>query len=124
MGILGDLVMNSININNSSYRPGDPTTELLKSIHKVTIDNLIDVAQGKDADVPADVLDLGNQVVPKFWHSKVLMERAILDSLEKEYDPEGYRQSKKYEREHSEGMWWGQGESPEALRPGTAIGDY
>lgn len=122
MGILGDLVMNSVNINNSSYRPGDPTTELLKAVHKVTADNLIDVAQGNPADVPADLYNLGDQLVPKFWHTKVLLERAILDDLEQQADPEGYRRAQQYQREHSEGMWWPSGGGSEALRPETAFG--
>jgi hypothetical protein len=122
MGILGDLMMNYININNSSYSPGDPTTELLKAVHKVTVDNLIDVAQGRPADIPADVFNLGNQLVPKFWHSKVLMERAILDAVQREYDPEGYRRALQYQRDHEEGMWWGRGEDPQALRLETAFG--
>jgi hypothetical protein len=122
MGILGDLVMNSININNSSYRPGDPTTELLKAAHKLTVDNLIDAANGDPIDAGADAFNLGEKLVPKFWHTRVLLERAILDDLEKQVDPEGYRRALKYEREHQEGMWWETGGSPEALRPETAIG--
>jgi len=122
MGILGDLVMNSININNSSYRPGDPTTELGKALLKVTADNLIDAAQGRPTDIPADVYNLGDQLVPKFWHTKVLLERAILDDLEQQVDPEGYRRSQQYQQEHSEGMWWPSEGAPEALRPETAFG--
>lgn len=123
MGILGDLVMNSININNSSYRPGDPTTELGKALLKVTADNLIDAAKGDPTDIPADLYNLADQLVPKFWHTKVLLERAILDDLEQQADPEGYRRAQQYQREHSEGMWWpSDGGGPEALRPETAIG--
>lgn len=122
MGILGDVMMNYININNSSYRPGDPTTELLKAIHKLTIDNVIDVAQGKDADLGVDVLDLGNQLMPRFWHTKLIMERAFLDELEQQVDPAGYREALRYEQQHEEGMWWGTGRDPEVPELSTAFG--
>jgi hypothetical protein len=123
MGILGDVVMNGLNINNSSYRPGDPTTELLKSIHKLTLDNVIDAAQGRDVGLGADTYQLGEQLVPKFWHTKVIMERAILDELEQLADPAGYREAQRYQREHEEGMWWASGEDPEAPDFSTALGE-
>lgn len=122
MGILGDVLMNWININNSQYRPGDPTTELLKSVHKLTLDNMIDMANGDEVEGVKDALDLGNQLIPRFWHTKVIFERELMDAAEREYDPAGYRRAKQYEREHAEGMWWGQGEDPQAIRLETAVG--
>jgi hypothetical protein len=122
MGILGDVLMNWININNSPYAPGNPTTEFLKAVHKVSLDNLIDYANGDEIEGVKDTINLANQVIPKFWHTKLLFERQLMDSIEQEYDPAGYRRAKQFEREHEEGMWWGAGDEPEAIRLETIVG--
>lgn len=124
MGILGDLIFNNINISNSSYRPGNPTEEYLKAAHKLTIDNLIDAAKGDDLEVGADALNFLDENTPDFWYMKLLMQRSIMDQALEMADPAGYRAKQRYEREHAEGMWWGQGDEPEAINPATAIGDY
>lgn len=122
MGILGDLIMNALNLNGSSYRAGDPTTELLKAVKRLTIDNLLDAAQGEKIEAVADVVKMSDQVLPKMWYMKLLFERELMDQITQEVDPAGFAASRRYEQEHEEGMWWGQGQAPEALRPETAVG--
>jgi len=105
-GILGDLVFNNININNSQYRSGNPTLEYLKSAHKLTIDNLIDAMQGRPTDAGKDTLDFARANVPNLWYTKLLFDRALGDELMQQTDPAGYKMKKKYLQEHEEGMWW------------------
>lgn len=122
LGILGDLVFNNININNSSYRPGDPTTELFKAIHKVTLDNLIDLGQGKELDIGADAYKLVDQLVPKLWYMKLAIAREFGDQMFAEVDPAGYSRRLQYEQEYEEGQWWQQDAAPEAPELETAFG--
>lgn len=122
LGILGDLVFNNINISNSTYRPDDPTTEGFKAFHKLTLDNLIDIGQGKDADIGADAYNMVDKLVPKIWYMKLIIARSLGDYLDSEVDPAGHAKRLQYEQEYKEGQWWGQGESPEAPRPETAVG--
>lgn len=106
-GIVGDLVFNNININNSQYRSGNPTAEYLKSAQKLTFDNLIDYIQGRPVNAGKDALDFARANIPNLWYTKLLFDRALGDELMKQTDPSGYKMKKKYLKEHEEGMWWG-----------------
>lgn len=124
LGILGDLVFNNINISNSGYRPGNPTEEYLKSAHKLTVDNLIDAAQGKELNLGADAARFIDKNMPNFWQFGLIWDRALGDELLRQSDPKAYAAKRRYEREHEEGMWWGMGEDPDTPDLETAAGEF
>lgn len=121
-GILGDFIYNNINLSNSTYHPGTPTEEYLKKAKKLTIDDMIAAAQGKEPKVGKDAMTFIDANTPDLWYTKLLWQRAVSDQLFREADPVGWDRYQRYTREHEEGMWWGPDQGPEAIRPGTAIG--
>lgn len=135
LGILGDFVFNNVNLSNSSYRPGNPSEEYLKSLHKLTLDNLIDAGQGilyeagatdtapDDIEAGKDLIKFIDANVPDIWYAKLVLQRAIHDDVFERADPAGYRRYQQYLQEHEEGMWWESGEEPRAPNLATAIGN-
>lgn len=135
LGILGDFVFNNINLSNSSYRPGNPTTEYVKKLHKLTLDNMIDAGhtamyEAGSVTTPPDDLQAGKDMLqfidanaPDLWYAKLIWQRAISDDLFERSDPKGWARYQGYLQEHEEGMWWAPGEEPEAPNLATATGD-
>lgn len=122
LGILGDLVFNNINMNNSPHGRDNPTTQYVRSAHKLTIDNLIDAWQGKELELPADMKEFIDANIPDLWYTKLLWDRAVDDELFQQTDPKGWRRYQQYLNEHEEGMWWEPGRGPRAPELETAIG--
>jgi hypothetical protein len=135
LGIVGDLVFNNVNMSNSPRFSGDPTTEYLKKLHKLTIDNLWDA--GANAayergyrDEPSDELNVGKDAldfmdanVPDLWYTKVIWERAIGDELMQQGDPAAWERKQRYHDENvPQGRWWELSGEPEAPRLETAVG--
>lgn len=135
LGILGDFVFNNINLSNSSYRPGNPTAEYLKTLHKLTLDNMIDAGHALlydrgSIDTPPDELDVGRDTlrfldanVPDLWYAKLIWQRALTDDMFERADPAGWQRYQRYLQEHEEGMWWEPGEEPTAPNLETAVSD-
>jgi len=125
LGILGDVVMNNFNLSNSPYRAGNPSEQFLATAQKATLDNLIDAYNGEEElKIGADMLKLSDAMLPNFWQVDLVLQRTVDDTFTQMIDPAGYEMRKRYEQEHAEGMWWGQGESAQAPNLATAIGDY
>lgn len=134
LGILGDFVFNNVNLSNSSYRPGNPTAEYAKALHKLTLDNMIDYGRSimyergmideapDDIQAGKDVLKFIDANVPDLWYAKLILQRAIHDDIFERADPAGWERYQGYMREHEEGMWWEPGEEPQAPNLETAIG--
>ena len=134
LGILGDMVFNNINLSNSSRRPGNPTEEYLRALHRLTLDNVIDAGhaalyaagatstQPDDLELGSDLLRFMDANVPDLWQTKLVLQRAITDDLFERADPAGWQRYQRYLREHEEGMWWAPGEDPQVPNFATAIG--
>lgn len=123
LGIFGDFIFNNINVSNSSYKPGNPTEEYLRKLHKLTIDNLIDYARGEEIELGKDVLGFVDANVPDLWWMKLAWQRGVSDEIFKETDPAGWARYERYLREHEEGMWWEPGDEPTVPQLETAFGD-
>lgn len=121
MGILGDFIFNNINVSNSNYTQDDPTTALFKAAHKATLDNVIDAGSGEDLEVGKDLYNLADELVPKLWFMKLIMQRSIQDELMRQVDPAGYARRRKYEQEYESGQWWGMNDEPSAPDISTAV---
>lgn len=117
LGILGDLIVNNLGLVNSGYNKSSPTYEYLAKWGRLGRDVIID----RDK-VPKDLLDAVNATIPDLWYMKLILEREWDDTLLELADPTAYARKKRYEREHTEGQWWGQGEDPTAPDLTTAVG--
>ena len=126
LGILGDMLFNNINLSNSRYRSSNPTTEWLKTAHKLTLDNMIDAGQthlynqgylaqpGDDVQAGRDTLQFMDANIPDLWYMKLVWQRALADDMFQRSDPAGWAKYQRYLSEHEEGMWWAPGEEPTA----------
>jgi len=112
LGILGDVLFNTIDIANSKYRPGNPTEEYLKSLVRLTAGNAGKVARGEETSAAKDALLFADKNIPDFWQTKLLVNRYVMDELLREADPAAYERKLRYQQESTEdrGTWWGIGE--------------
>lgn len=126
-GIVGDLLLNSINMSNSARPYSNPTMEFLDRARQLTVGNAWKAAFGDEPptrnDVAADAARLIDAAVPDLWYAKLLFNRAIKDDLMQTLDPSGWQRRQRYLREHEEGSWWAPGGEPQAPNLATAIGD-
>lgn len=113
LGILGDMIMNSVNMSNGRHSPGNPTTEYLKKA----------MALLKPGDEGKDALRFLDANVPDFWYAKLVLNRTIMDEAMRQADPAGWERSKQYMQEHEAGTWWGPDEDPHAPNFETVLGD-
>ena len=113
LGILGDFIMNSVNMSNGRHSPGNPTEEYFKKALNLA-------RPGNDA---RDALRFLDANLPDFWYSRLILDRTIHNEAMRQADPAGWRRYQQYLREHEEGMWWEPGEEPEAPNFATAIGN-
>jgi hypothetical protein len=125
-GIVGDLLLNSINMSNSARPYSNPTMEFLDKARELTVGNAWDAVFGEEPptsdDVTKDAAKLIDASVPDLWYAKLLFERAIKDDFMRTIDPAGWQRKQQYLREHEEGMWWESGTEPTAPNLETAIG--
>lgn len=126
-GIVGDLLLNSINMSNSARPYSNPTMEFLDKARKLTVGNAWDAAFAEEKpttdDVTADAAKFIDAAVPDLWYSRLLFNRAIKDDFMRTIDPGGWERKQRYLEEHEEGTWWEPDEEPETPNLTTAIGD-
>lgn len=126
-GIVGDLLLNSINMSNSARPYSNPTMQFLDRARQLTVGNAWDAIFGEETptreDVATDAARLIDASVPDLWYASLLFNRAIKDDFMQTIDPAGWRRRQRYLREHEEGMWWAPDEEPTAPNFATAIGD-
>lgn len=126
-GIVGDLILNNLNMSNSARPYSNPTMEFLNKARKLTVGNAWDAAFAEEPpdtkDVAADAAKFLDAAIPDLWYSRLLFERAIKDDFMQTVDPAGWQRKQQYLQEHEEGMWWAPDEEgPEAPNLETAIG--
>lgn len=118
LGILGDFVFNNINVSNSRYRPENPLMQQWRAIQGLTLDNLIDYANGEELNLRGDAAKAANQLMPKLWWFRAVWDRKVADELLKMNDPKAYAKlvenQRAQEEETGQGRWWGAGEEPRA----------
>lgn len=115
LGILGDVLFNTIDIANSKYRPGNPTEEYVRSLIRLTGGNAMKAMRGEETSVGKDALLFADKNIPDFWQTKLLVNRYFMDELLREADPAAYERKVRFQQESTEdrGTWWGMGEEPE-----------
>lgn len=125
-GIVGDLILNNLNMSNSARPYSNPTAEFLNKVRELTAGNAWDYAFAEEPpttnDVTADAAKVVDAAIPDLWYLRLLFDRAIKDDFMRTVDPAGWERKQRYLKEHEEGMWWASGEEPEAPNLATAIG--
>jgi hypothetical protein len=126
-GIVGDLLLNSLNMSNSARPYSNPTMEFLDKARKLTVGNAWDYVFGEEPpttdNMTADGVKFLDAAVPDLWYSRLLFDRAIKDDFMQTIDPAGWERKQQYLREHEEGMWWAPDGEPTTPNLETVIGD-
>lgn len=134
LGVVGDLIFNSINTNNSGRFNSNPTFDWLAKARDLTLGNLFKAlnnygiehnywdGEPSEINVGADAYALLNASVPDLWQTQLLFDRAFRDSLMQNVDPAGWDRRQRLMQEHEQGMWWAPGEQPSAPNLSTAMG--
>lgn len=136
LGVVGDLIFNSINMNNSTRANSNPTFDWLAKARDLTLGNLAKgvknygteqnwwQADPEDINVSADAFALLDASVPDLWETQLLFNRAIKDDMMQTIDPAGWQRRQQYMQQfHQQGQWWAPGEGPQAPNLATAMGD-
>lgn len=113
LGILGDVLFNTIDTATGGYKSGSPTEEYIKSLAKLTVGNSFKAVQGKDTSIAKDSLAFAQKNIPSFWQTKLIVNRYLADEMLMQADPAAWERKKRYEAEHEAGMWWAMGEEPD-----------
>lgn len=125
-GILGDFIFNNINVSNSRFRPESPMAQQWKAIQGLTIDNLVDYANGEELKIGADTVKAANALMPRLWWFRAVWDRAVSDEMLKVSDPKAYQKlietQRGNEEETGQGMWWGTGQDARAPNLESAVG--
>lgn len=126
-GIVGDLILNNLNMSNSARPYSNPTMEFLSKARKLTVGNAWDYAFDEEPpttnDITADGVKFLDAAIPDLWYMRGLFDRAIKDDFMRTIDPAGWERKQQYLREHEEGMWWAPDKDPRAPNLATAVGD-
>lgn len=136
LGVVGDLIFNSINTNNSTRFNSNPTFNWLAAARDLTLGNMAKGiknygsernwwdADPEEINIAADAYQLLDASVPDLWQTQLLFNRAIKDDIMQAIDPAGWQRRQRYMQQfHQQGMWWESGEEPQAPNLATAIGD-
>lgn len=135
LGVVGDFIFNSINMNNSTRPNSNPTFDWLAKARDLTLGNMEKGvsnygaehnwwdARHQDVNVGADGVALLDASVPDLWETQLLFQRAFKDRMMQVIDPAGWQRRQHYmEQFHQQGMWWAPGEQPHAPNWSTAMG--
>lgn len=125
-GIIGDLLLNSLNMSNSARPYSNPTMEFLDKARELVVGNAWDYAFAEEPptvdNVTADGAKFLDAAIPDLWYARLLVERAIKDDFMQTIDLAGWQRRQQYLQEHEEGMWWAPGDDPQAPNLETALG--
>lgn len=115
LGILGDVLFNTIDVANSKYRPGNPTEEYMNSLIRLTGGNVGEAFRGEETNIAKDALLFADKNIPDFWQTKLIVNRYFMDEVLRQADPAAYERKVRYQQEATEGRgtFFGIGEEPE-----------
>lgn len=125
-GVVGDIIFNSINTNNSGRFNSNPTFNWLAKARDLTLGNMFKVVRNygiehewwegepSDINVAGDAYALLDASVPDLWQTQLLFNRAIKDNLIQTIDPAQWERRQRFMEQHDQGMWWAPGEQPHA----------
>lgn len=135
LAVVGDMIFNSINMNNSARPNSNPTFDWLDKARRLTLGNMQKgitnygaernwwEASHQDVNVTADAVGLLDASVPDLWETQLLFNRAIKDDLMQTIDPAGWQRRQQYMQQfHTQGQWWAPGEGPRTPNLATAMG--
>ena len=129
-GIFGDFIYSGIG-GESRYGRGfgmtaaGPAAGFIDQLVRLTGGNLYSIMSGKQADIPADVVQFMRRYMPggSLWYTRLAWERGVIDQLAKLADPNANkrfgRMVRKRSTEYDQDYWWRPGRTAPARLPAT-----
>ncbi len=122
-GIFGDFLFSDTNRFGGGFGEtlAGPVAGLLTDVHRATIGNVMELAQGKSLEetkAVADVMGLAERYTPvasSLWYSKLATQRLIFDQIRRAADPHAAeirfdRQEANARKDFGTDFWWQPGE--------------
>jgi hypothetical protein len=126
LGMLGDFLFNNINITNSDYSPQSaPLIDYWTKLEKLALNDPYKYFTGdkKNLHPQKDLVNFVNANLPRFWYSKLLIEREMEDQYLEHADPAAFAAKRRYARKIEQGMWWEPGQDPRTPDLNTAFSE-
>lgn len=119
LGIWGDFIFSDLNRfgGGKAETIAGPIAQLLTDVTNLTAGNLVEVIQGKDSKLAAEIVRMAKRNTPgsNIWWSRLLLERELWDQLQELADPKAHskwrRQRTNTRKSYGHDYWWKPGES-------------
>lgn len=116
LGIYGDFLFSEVNRQGGSMAQtlAGPVVDRIDALKKLTVDNVVQAARGKDTHVMRELFRVLRQNTPTVLWNKMLMERMVFDRLQLMADPEArqgwQRERNKRKTDFGQEYWFGPGD--------------
>ena len=123
LGIYGDLLFSEVNRSGGSLAQtvAGPLVERVDTVKKLTMDNLIQAARGKETNFGRELTRFLRQNTPNVLWTRLAMDRMVWDQFQKMVDPSArqswQRDMSKRKKDYGQEFWWPLGESSPARAP-------
>ena len=118
LSIWGDFLFSNVNRYGGGLTEtaAGPVVQFINETRNLTWGNLEEMIEGKDTNFGREMLRWGKNHGPgsNLWWSKLVLQRMVIEQLQKEIDPKAMRQHRRavnrLRRETGQGMWWQHGD--------------
>lgn len=116
LGIYGDFLFSEVNRQGGSMSTtiAGPVVDRIEALKRLTVDNIIQAARGKDTHVMRELFRVLRQNTPTVLWNRLLMERMVWDRAQLAFDPEArtywQRERNKRRTEYGQEYWFGPGD--------------
>ena len=127
-GIYGDFLFSDVNRFGKSLTMtmAGPMADLADDIAHITIGNVQELVQGKDANIGGDLVNFLKSYTPgsSIWYTRLAFERLVADQLQLMADPKASRRFRrmirKRRRDLKQSYWWQPGDAAPDRAPDIA----
>jgi hypothetical protein len=124
-GIFGDYIFSDVNRYGGGMiqTMAGPVGGLIDDATKLTLGNLHQYINGKDAEFAADLVRFGQRYTPgsNIWYARLALERLLWNRLQELADPDApqsfRRIQQKARRDYGQEFWWKPGETEPTRAP-------
>ena len=125
LGIYGDFLFSNTGRHGGSFKNtiAGPLMDRVDNVLGLTVGNASQALRGEKSNMGREVSKAIRQNVPgsNLWYINLLWQRVLMDSLQKQMDPEAYaqfrRQIQTRQKDYKQEFWWRPGETAPSRAP-------
>lgn len=114
IGVLSDFFFTDVNVYGRGLPEtiGGPTAAAGADVLRLTLGNMLEIAQGKDTQIGRETVDFLRRYMPggNIWYAQLAVQRLFFDRLALWADPRArermHRVENKYRNDFGQGLWW------------------